>query len=144
MRITGELLRALGACVAQVRLFEYEWPAGAEVAFKTALRAQFIGLNLGWFAKYAFTATAAKAYFAAVNGAERLYNLALLRADCIYRRELQDANISRRVAGAACGLARARAEAAYQHSITHAFVDEFERNLNKHARNLIWRLRPED
>lgn len=48
--VTAKMLRAADACSEQVERFEQEWPDGAQVTIKNAVRAIELGLSVLWFA----------------------------------------------------------------------------------------------
>jgi hypothetical protein len=50
MKITAKMLQKQGACQEQVDLFRKEWPQGAVVNKKNALRAVELGLDIRWVA----------------------------------------------------------------------------------------------
>ena len=50
MKITAAMLRKHGACKYQVKIFCKEWPNGAVVNEKNALRAVELELDVGWLA----------------------------------------------------------------------------------------------
>lgn len=50
MMITAEWLRERRACVAEVRIFEAEWPNGVAVTPESIERARKLNLDLAWLA----------------------------------------------------------------------------------------------
>ena len=58
MRVDGDTLRALDACLEQVAIFESEWPDGVEVDRAALARAAEMGLDTGWWLVKAFPARA--------------------------------------------------------------------------------------
>ena len=62
MRITPKMLRDRSACVAQVEVFEREWPDGCVVTTETAQRAVALGLDIDWAARNLLSAPALAEY----------------------------------------------------------------------------------
>ena len=66
MKITAAMLRRMGACEEQVAAFEEEWPDGADVTEKNALRAVALGLDVDWLATRVLNGAALEQYDKAI------------------------------------------------------------------------------
>ena len=77
MKITKQWLITAHACHSQVKIFDEEWPDGAEITLENYLRAAELNLDLGWFAKNIFSAPAQKAYDEAMAIAQKAYDIAI-------------------------------------------------------------------
>lgn len=51
--VTVDYLRALGACVREIAIFEAEWPQGTRLTRTALRRAAELDLDLGWFGYHA-------------------------------------------------------------------------------------------
>ena len=70
-KITLKMLR--GACREQREIFKGEWPLGAEATLGNVRRAQELGLDLNWGAKW-FTPEPRRLYDAAVAEPRQILN----------------------------------------------------------------------
>lgn len=68
MKITAKMLEEKGACESQIVIFRKEWPKGAIVNKKNALRAVELDLDIKW-AAVTFFAVAARAEYEKVRDA---------------------------------------------------------------------------
>ena len=84
MKITKQWLITAHACHSQVKIFDEEWPDGAEITLENYLRAAELNLDLGWFAKNIFSAPAQKAYDEAMAIAQKAYDIAMAQAQKVY------------------------------------------------------------
>lgn len=85
-KITAEMLRKLKACEEMVKIFEREWPDGAEVTRGNAARAAVaLGLDISWAAINLLTAPACKVYCEAVATAWKVYQEAEAAARKVYQ-----------------------------------------------------------
>ena len=88
MRVDGDTLRALDACLEQVAIFEEEWPDGVEVDRAALARAAEMGLDTGWWLVKAFPARDAE-YEAALKQLYAEYWAALKPLAAEYRAALK-------------------------------------------------------
>lgn len=84
MKITPEMLRRANACPEHVKIFEQEWPDGAEVTLENVQRAADLGLDLDWFVYELFTVAAQNAYDEAVTVDRAAYYAARDAAQAVY------------------------------------------------------------
>lgn len=88
MKVTAEMLRKKHACGEKIKVFEEEWPQGAEVTSENCLRAVELELDLLWFAINFLTiqqreefltlrTPARDAYYKAIAPAEKAYQRAI-------------------------------------------------------------------
>ena len=85
MRITAAMLREKNACADQVKIFESEWPNGANVTLKNCRRAFELGLSLDWAAENLLSAPARATYQSARATAEATYQSAIAPAEATYQ-----------------------------------------------------------
>jgi hypothetical protein len=112
MKITAKMLEDKGACKDQIDIFREEWPRGATVTKKNALRAVELGLDIYWAAERFLTA-AAWAEYEKVEAAARVeYNKVTAAAWAEYKK------VSAKV--------RAAAWAEY-HKVTAAALAKYEK-----------------
>ena len=84
MKITKQQLVAAHVCPNQVKIFDKEWPDGAEITLENYLLAVKLDLNVDWFAKNIFSAPAQKAYDEAMAIAQKAYDIAMAQAQKVY------------------------------------------------------------
>ena len=114
MRITAAMLREKNACAEQVKIFESEWPNGANVTLKNCRRAFELGLSLDWAVENLLSATAWATYQSAIAPARATYEAAIAPARATYQ-------AARATAWATYDAAIAPAEAPYQAARATAF-----------------------
>ena len=114
-KITARMLRLKGACADHVAIFRREWPAGTTITLTSVRRAQKLDLDLAWFARQFFTASAWAEYAKARASAWAEYEKAIASAWAEYEKAIAPA-----WAEYAKAIASARAE--YEKAIASAFV----------------------
>lgn len=75
--ITIKMLR--GACPQQRQIFRLEWPQGAEATLENVRRAQELGLDLEWGARW-FTNTSRWTFYEALTKAMKARSVAIMAA----------------------------------------------------------------
>ena len=86
MKITAAMLRKHGACEYQVKIFCKEWPNGAVVNEKNALRAVELELDVGWLATNLLSVAVWASYRKARDAASAAYRKAADVAETQYQK----------------------------------------------------------
>ena len=88
--LTASFLSKHKACSKQVEIFRKEWPNGATLTLKNALRAVELGLNLDWVAENLLPPKADAAYDKAWAKASAAYDKAMAEPYAAYAKAMAE------------------------------------------------------
>ena len=126
MKITAAMLEKHGAREEEVKVFRREWPKGAVVNKKNALRAVELELDVGWLATNLLSVAVWALYRKARDAASAAYRKAVDAAWSQYQKAEAGG-----AALAACRKAQEAAWAEHYKAVALAFVDAVKKMENK-------------